>query len=66
MICINKLVDILCPGPNRIDVLHSLAGSKHFKSTTTNNHLPTVVPRNQKTRKIRNRDLLKSLVKCAI
>ena len=61
---INKLVDILCPGPNRIDVLHSLAGSKHFKSATTNNYLPTIVPRNQKTRNLSDSDLLKSLVKC--
>ena len=63
MKCIKVLVGILCPGPNKNDVLESLANTKPFMKKNITN-VPTLVGRNRKTSSITDTDLLKSMVEC--
>ena len=63
MKCINVLIDTLCPGPNKKDVLESLANMKPFMKKNIDN-IPTLVGRNRKTSSITDTELLKSMVQC--
>ena len=62
MKCIKRIVEILCPGPNKKDLIESLAGTKTFRSNKSETTMSTIVPRNRKTSSITDSDILNSLV----
>ena len=63
--CIKVLTDVTCPGPNKNDVLESLAMTKPFSSLNSHMKENTLVKRNRKTSSITDTQLLHSVVQTA-
>ena len=63
--CIKVLTDVTCPGPNKNDVLNSLAMTKPFSSLNSHMKENTLVKRNRKTSSITDTQLLHSVVQTA-